>query len=440
MSVFVLPRILPTILAATLGCAGICAQEKETADGLTEEESKKLESLSFRYDLARTEITQAQWVMPMNKLRKGYRDRMRKLQDQFSKAGDLTKTLAAQAAVKEEPTTETVHAEIKEIAEVQQIFIDAKRKLEKRRDESHEKLARSFIAQLTSIKEKLTKAQRLESALVIEQKIKNIMPNAGAPPASSVKPRPQVLAKSNPVSDFEWKAIGGKVAITVFLGDGAKVVIPNRIDEKPVTSIGDRAFSECKRLKSIAIGDSVASIGKYAFSDCDRLTSVTFGENSQLASIGSLAFMGCTSLKSITIPDDVMSIKNETFRYCTSLTNITIPDSVTSIEIYAFLNCTSLTSITFGENSQLASIGNVAFLRCSSLTSITIGDSINSIGDKAFSECKNLTAVTFLGDAPKTNGMFYSRGISRTIYRKPEAKGWGETFGGWPVKLISEKP
>ncbi len=27
-----------------------------------------------------------------------------------------------------------------------------------------------------------------------------------------------------------------------------------------------------------------------------------------------------------------------------------------------------------------------------------------------------------------------------TIYRKPEAKGWGETWDGRPVKLISEKP
>ena len=27
-----------------------------------------------------------------------------------------------------------------------------------------------------------------------------------------------------------------------------------------------------------------------------------------------------------------------------------------------------------------------------------------------------------------------------TIYRKPEAKGWGDTWAGRPVKLISEKP
>jgi len=30
-------------------------------------------------------------------------------------------------------------------------------------------------------------------------------------------------------------------------------------------------------------------------------------------------------------------------------------------------------------------------------------------------------------------------GATPTIYRKPEAKGWGETFAGRPVKLISEK-
>ena len=52
-----------------------------------------------------------------------------------------------------------------------------------------------------------------------------------------------------------------------------------------------------------------------------------------------------------------------------------------------------------------------------------------------------LTAVTFLGDAPKAGGgEVFKRGAVPTIYRKPDAKGWGETFRGRPVKLISEKP
>ena len=47
--------------------------------------------------------------------------------------------------------------------------------------------------------------------------------------------------------------------------------------------------------------------------------------------------------------------------------------------------------------------------------------------------------MTFLGDAPKAGDKVFNKSTP-TIYRKPEAKGWGETFGGRPVKLISEKP
>jgi len=47
--------------------------------------------------------------------------------------------------------------------------------------------------------------------------------------------------------------------------------------------------------------------------------------------------------------------------------------------------------------------------------------------------------VTFLGDIPKVGkGVFAD--APTTIYRKPEAKGWGKTFGDSPVKLISENP
>ncbi|MBI22328.1 MAG: hypothetical protein CMN05_01870 [Roseibacillus sp.] len=106
------------------------------------------------------------------------------------------------------------------------------------------------------------------------------------------------------------------------------------------------------------------------------------------------------------------------------MTSITIPDSVTSI-------------------------GEEAFSRCYKLTSITIGNGVTSIGHRAFARCENLSAVTFLGDAPKLNEWkdiinggtrAGSLGATPTIYRKPEAKGWGETFAGRPVKLISEKP
>ena len=57
----------------------------------------------------------------------------------------------------------------------------------------------------------------------------------------------------------------------------------------------------------------------------------------------------------------------------------------------------------------------------------------------ANNNARQVVAVTFLGDAPKAGErVFYQ--ATPTIYRKPEAKGWGDTWGGRPVKLIGEKP
>ena len=91
------------------------------------------------------------------------------------------------------------------------------------------------------------------------------------------------------------------------------------------------------------------------------------------------------------------------------------------------------------EGKTVTSIWIGAFGKCTGLTSITIPDGVTSIGNNAFWRCTSLKSVTFLGDAPKWSaGVFYK--ATPTIYRKSDAKGWGDTFGGRPVKLISEKP
>ncbi len=206
------------------------------------------------------------------------------------------------------------------------------------------------------------------------------------------------------------------------------VVIPEEVTfmnrTRKVTSIGYRAFYNCRSLTSVTIPNSVTSIGEFAFSGCSSLTSVhitdlaawckiTFGDNplnyahhlylnneeitnlvipESVTSIGGSAFSGCSGLTSVTIPNSVTSIGERAFSSCRSLTSVTIPNSVTSIGSEAFYRCSGLTSVTIP--NSVTSIGDGAFYNCSSLTSVTIPGSVTSIGRSAFSGCSGLTSVT----------------------------------------------
>ena len=142
-------------------------------------------------------------------------------------------------------------------------------------------------------------------------------------------------------------------------------------------------------VKKVVIEDGVTSIGNSAFDNCRRLTDITIPKS--VTSIGNYAFYNCSSLTSITIPDSVTSIGDYAFFYCYQLTSITLSDSVTSIGEWAF-SCCGLTSITIP--SSVTSIGRYAFYKCTGLTSITIPDSVTSIGDSAFSNCNSLKTIS----------------------------------------------
>ena len=94
-----------------------------------------------------------------------------------------------------------------------------------------------------------------------------------------------------------------------------KVVIPNT-----VTKIGEGAFTPCKELESLTIGDGVLLIDQRAFEDCSSLVSVVLPD--KLSAIGDAAFRWCYNLKTVIIGKSVMSMGTDVFSGCSKLNDV----------------------------------------------------------------------------------------------------------------------
>ena len=137
----------------------------------------------------------------------------------------------------------------------------------------------------------------------------NVAPSEGPIEEAAAEAKPPEAVSVNPNLKYEIK--GDAVTITGCAEDASgELIIPAKIEGKPVTSIGKRAFSQCYSLTSITIPDGVTSIGEGAFQ--------------------------YTSQTSITIPNKVTSIEAQTFSECTSLTSITFQGVAPTVGASAF--------------------------------------------------------------------------------------------------------
>ena len=223
----------------------------------------------------------------------------------------------------------------------------------------------------------------------------------------------------------------GTLEITKYAGNSATYVIPDEIDGKKVTKIGNSAFSDCTELTSITIPDGVTDICWCAFYNCVSLKSVTIPESVtyiqdyafgyyssyntdsctwEMQKIDGLkinyvkntwghwyatknGFSDETCLIAYELDDGTLEIK----KYSGNTTTYVIPDEidgkkVTRIDDDAFYGCTELTSVTIPDG--VTYIGGRAFHACTSLEMITIPDSVTFIWNNAFSYCTSLEAVT----------------------------------------------
>jgi len=153
------------------------------------------------------------------------------------------------------------------------------------------------------------------------------------------------------------------------------VVIPQMINGKTVTAIGDGAF-QSKSIQSLELPDGLVSIGKKAFLK-NLLTSLEITGNVKVIEEG--AFQN-NELASLTIHDGVEMIGTAAF-IGNQITSLILPDSVTEINNNAFFG-NRIAGLVLPNN--LVEITDNAFYG-NRLTTIDIPASVRIIGDSAFS-------------------------------------------------------
>ena len=202
-------------------------------------------------------------------------------------------------------------------------------------------------------------------------------------------------------------------------------------------------------IETAILPDFIKQIGQLAFNECKKLKSVEIPENSKLQIIENKAFCQ-SSIENISLPSNLIELKNgwcydpsnlneikinqnnQYFQYYQNdfilgksnpksdifdvlvfarrdIKTAIIPSFIKQIGPYAFNNCQNLQNVKIPEKSELQIIGQGAF-NYSTIESISIASHVSEICEDAFSMCFKLKKVEIPFDSELKiigNGSFY---------------------------------
>ncbi len=120
---------------------------------------------------------------------------------------------------------------------------------------------------------------------------------------------------------------------------------------RTAATLGESAFMNCKKLKTVKLNENTKKISKYMFSGCESLESIDMPAG--LTLIEGYAFMGCKSLKSIILPVSLTKIDEfSAFKDCDSLEEVVIPYGTRDIASYTFSGCDNLKSVYIPDTAK----------------------------------------------------------------------------------------
>lgn len=206
--------------------------------------------------------------------------------------------------------------------------------------------------------------------------------------------------------EFSYAALeGGGVAITGYVGDGARAAVPAELDGAKVTAIGTGAFAGCESVAEIVLPEGVEALGDGAFADCYSLESIRIPAT--VTQVGANPFAGCENLRKLDLADGQETLL--------TINGVLFGDGGARL-----IFCPrALPMERYAVPEGVVTIDARAFCYCNRLLSVTLPDSVAEIGAGAFNARANLTLIVGRGSC----GEAYARqnGIK---YTYDEAGGW----------------
>lgn len=215
---------------------------------------------------------------------------------------------------------------------------------------------------------------------------------------------------ADPAEYYTYEIQNGEATITGYNKDllRRKVLIPQEIEGYPVTTIGDRAFSDMPSGigKEFYIPDNVTTFGKEAFAGSAYLDAVRMPQ--KLTKMGEGVFAACLQMHFLEIPDSLTEIPDEAFVNCWGYgagrgdysVEQCIGKNVTKIGKSAFAGCWNM-GRAWGDGrlpEKLESIGEGAFQYCYTIKKLQIPAGVTVIPDRTFQGCERLESIQIDGD------------------------------------------
>ena len=215
------------------------------------------------------------------------------------------------------------------------------------------------------------------------------------------------------LTELTYEVQGETVKITGYQGSAEKLRLPDAIDGKPVTTIGDQVFLNHSELHVLSIPNGVTTFGIEILKGCNELyalkTPLPVAENGTYLGYlyGAMGYetnnvSDLRNLKYLEIGGVLTELPPYALYDCNDIIAVKLPDTVQSLATYSMYRCESLRYVT---TEHLTSIATHAMDYCRSLETLSLPSGLQTIGLGAFENCTSLRRLTipFVGGSRTEN-------------------------------------